>query len=267
MSRLKMIFTFILGFTIGAVLGILLFFTKNYNSNIFNNNNNTPIKNNEVFHKSSSFLLPKKDFKIGYNYKKYDVNDIKMPNLFKKKVFKPNYNSNILCVIFSSDLSNSFAASKSWAKHCNNFKFFAMDDGNTDIGNLKYLNVTILKPKHSWDFLCNSILQLYKLYRKTLQWVIFVHDNVFVIPENLRYYVIYKDYNKPYYLGDLSYFWSIYYNTAEAGFVLSKGAIKLLTKKFNSTKQCEISGKHWKAEDYYLGLLNFLYLLILVIYY
>lgn len=241
MLRVKIVFTFLLGFSIGAVIAILLFLSKNFNVNGNEFIYRFPSKNvnNNLFSVKTEFLTQ------GNDYNKHFWN--------KKTNFKPNYNSNILCVIFSSDLSKSFAASKTWARHCDNYHFFAMDDGVTDIAELKYLPVTTLKPKHSWDFLCNTILYIYRLYRRKLQWVIFVHDNVFVIPENLRYYVIYKDFTKPYYLGDLSFFWSIHYNTAEAGFVLSKGAIKLLVKKFNSTKQCEISGKHWRAEDMYLG--------------
>ncbi|XP_075237402.1 C1GALT1-specific chaperone 1-like protein [Lycorma delicatula] len=242
MIRVKIIFAFILGFAIGVVLAILVFFSNNFTNDF-----------------SDQSSLNKAVFPLKYNHKNVDSFEKiglignKYRSLMKKKAFKPNYKSNILCVIFSSDLSNSFAASKSWAKHCNNYHLIGMDDGTNNSDNFKYLNVTVFKPKHSWHFLCDSILFLYKLYKKTIQWVIFVHDDVFVIPENLRYYVIYKDYNKPYYLGDLSCFWSTYYNTAEAGFVLSRGAIKLLIKKFNTTQKCESSGKHWKAEDYYLG--------------
>lgn len=244
MIRVKLFFTFMLGFTIGAVLAVLLLFSENRSKEFITEQHSL---------NNGAFTLSKENRRKNVDslYKAGSSGSVNRS--IKKNTLRPNYKSNILCVIFSKDLSNSFAASRSWAKHCDDYHFIGMDDGTNNRDNFKYLNVTVFKPKHSWHFLCDSMLYLYKLYMKTIQWVIFVHDDVFVIPENLRYYVIYKDYNKPYYLGDISCFWSTFYNTVEAGFVLSRGAVKLLVKKFNTSQKCESSGKHWNTEDYYLG--------------
>jgi hypothetical protein len=87
-----------------------------------------------------------------------------------------------------------------------------------------------------------------------LQWVLFAAEELFVIPENLRLLVATLNADIPYYFGHAMTLWGKDYNVAQAGYVLSRGAIKLLTQRFNSTEACETSGKHWKNEDYYLGM-------------
>ncbi|RZF38424.1 hypothetical protein LSTR_LSTR012195 [Laodelphax striatellus] len=78
-----------------------------------------------------------------------------------------------------------------------------------------------------------------------------VEENQYVKVSN--YFDRYKDHTRPYYLGDISCFWFTYYNTAEAGYVLSMGAIQMLLSIFNSTEACLAGGKHWRNEDYHLG--------------
>jgi hypothetical protein len=86
-----------------------------------------------------------------------------------------------------------------------------------------------------------------------LQWVVFAPEDLFVIPENVRLLVAPLNADRPHYLGHAMTLWNKDYNVAQAGYVLSRGALKLLAHKFNASDSCETSGKHWKNEDYYLG--------------
>jgi hypothetical protein len=94
---------------------------------------------------------------------------------------------------------------------------------------------------------------LWQINKADLHWALFVPDDVFVIPENLRFYVASLDYNEPHYLGDDVAFWGKVYNVGDAGYVLSKGVIYALQMKFNSSELCQKSGKYWRNEDFYLG--------------
>jgi hypothetical protein len=94
---------------------------------------------------------------------------------------------------------------------------------------------------------------LWQNNKENLHWVLFVSDDIFAIPENLRYYVASLDYNEPHYLGSDITFWGKTYNVGEAGYVLSKGVIYALQMKFNSSESCLKSGKYWRNEDFYLG--------------
>ncbi|XP_039296776.1 C1GALT1-specific chaperone 1-like protein isoform X2 [Nilaparvata lugens] len=261
MYHVKVFFVFVLGFAIGVLLAVMLFLSSDVPSRRNNNSLKVITKTSVDFFidDSSSVSLEENILRlrtVGKKWRESNIDKNKEQNrteLYDESTVvtnTPNLNSiNIVCVIFSSDLSRSSAAADTWGRHCNNYHFY----GKSNADFYKYLNVTAIKPQHSWHFLCEVIRHVHNLYKDTLNWVIFVPDDIFVIPENLRHYVRYKDHTKAYYLGDISCFWFTYYNTAEAGYVLSSGAIQLLLKIFNSTEACLGGGKHWRNEDYHLG--------------
>jgi hypothetical protein len=150
------------------------------------------------------------------------------------------------CVVFVKKTKNALAIKNTWAKHCNEIVFFGLKSTSV-------ISLTVLKPKSSWQYLCDAVRHLWQNNKANLHWALFVPDDVFVIPENLRYYVASLDYNEPHYLGDAVTFWSNVYNVGEAGYVLSKGVIYALQMKFNSSELCRKSGKYWRNEDFYLG--------------
>ncbi|KAF4519281.1 hypothetical protein B566_EDAN002171 [Ephemera danica] len=155
---------------------------------------------------------------------------------------------NVLCAIFVKKESKAKAILQTWGKHCNKIVFFGQF-------NFKELDipVTVIKPKSSWHYLCDAIRHLWLEHSANMQWVIFASDVLFVVPENLRLLVASLDHTQPYYLGHALTQWGENYNAAQAGYVLSSGALSDLAVKFNSSAACETSGKYWKNEDVYLG--------------
>ena len=152
----------------------------------------------------------------------------------------------IHCVIFVTKGKNAHAIRSTWGRHCNSIVFFSTE-------NITEISVIQLKPKSSWQYLCDAIRYVWRSYGIDINWVLFVPDYVYVVPENLRYYTAPLDYNKTYYLGNDVIFWGQLYNVGEAGYVLSKGTINLLQTKFNSSDSCLKSGRYWKNDDFYLG--------------
>jgi len=150
------------------------------------------------------------------------------------------------CVVFVKKTKNAVAIKNTWAKRCNEVVFFG-------VKNTSVISLNVLKPKSSWEYLCHAIRHLWQSNKADLHWALFVPDDVFVIPENLRYYVASLDYREPHYLGDDVTFWGEVYNIGDAGYVLSKGVIYALQMKFNSSELCHKSGKYWRNEDFYLG--------------
>jgi hypothetical protein len=150
------------------------------------------------------------------------------------------------CVVFVKKMRNALAVRNTWAKHCNEILFFGRE-------NRSDVSVIVLKPKSSWQYLCDAIRYLWQNHKANLHWALFVSDDVCVIPENLRYYVASLDFNEPHYLGAEGTLWGIEYNVGEAGYALSKGVIYALQVKFNSSESCQRSGKYWRNEDFYLG--------------
>jgi hypothetical protein len=156
-------------------------------------------------------------------------------------------NVSVMCVVFVRKMSNAYAVANTWGRKCNSLHFFSETEDD-------YLNVTTFNFMSSWSFLCQAIRHVWTEYRKDIQWVLFAYDNLYVIPENLRYLVAMKDFNDKYYLGHNSAFWKQIYNSADAGYVLSRGSIKALMKRFNTQEMCETSRVFMKKDDYHLGI-------------
>ena len=160
----------------------------------------------------------------------------------------------ITCVVFVEIEKNVKAAVGTWLKHCNDFTFYhAKKPHGRKRDFAPELGVKIIDAESSWDFLCKSILNLWTAKETKLQWLLFVSDDMFVVPENLRQMVAHIDCNDPYYLGHAQYLWGQPFNVALAGYVLSKGTVQMLVGNFTSTDKCRLGGKYWKKEDYYLG--------------
>ncbi|XP_046389462.1 C1GALT1-specific chaperone 1-like [Ischnura elegans] len=168
------------------------------------------------------------------------------PNLNKTEAFILSQSVHVICVVFIRDESKALAARNTWGSRCNKLLFF---------GPRKSINIPIIeiKAKSSWHFLCETIQIVWKSHGSSLNWVLFLPESQFAIPENLRFYVEKLNYEKSYYMGHAVKFWGVDYNLAQAGYVLSKGAIRAVVKKFSSPGSCISGGKFWKNEDYYLG--------------
>ena len=78
-------------------------------------------------------------------------------------------------------------------------------------------------------------------------------EDVFALPENLRYYVAPFDPKGSHYLGHAMKFWNVIYNWADAGYAISKGTLEKFVQKFPGEESCEKGGKFWKNSDWYLG--------------
>lgn len=157
----------------------------------------------------------------------------------------------ITCVVFLEKLKLGKSIQATWGKRCNNIYFFGHHLKNTE---LPVINVGT-KIVSSWQLLCEAMNYIWN--DKTvvkLKWIVFVRDDTMVIPENLRYMVAPLDHRNNYYLGHPVIMWGQPYNVAQAGYVLSRGALAKVVKMFNTSEKCAAGGKYWKKEDYYLGM-------------
>ncbi|XP_066997955.1 glycoprotein-N-acetylgalactosamine 3-beta-galactosyltransferase 1 [Anabrus simplex] len=152
----------------------------------------------------------------------------------------------VICAVYVRKVKNAVAINNTWGKRCNEIVYFSLHKEDS-------FPVIHFKANNSFHYLCDSIRYIWKEYMKILQWILFVPDDLFVIPENLRYYVAPLDHTIPYYMGHPSTFWGQVYNMGQAGYVLSRGAMEALQSTFNSTGKCRDGGKYWKNEDFYLG--------------
>lgn len=152
-------------------------------------------------------------------------------------------NIKVLCVILIKNPKNFLAGELTWMKGCNDVHKFNLTTEN------KALPKKRTKDSSSWALFCKGLIHF-----PQYQWYFFVYDNTFVIMENLRLILAGLNYNKGFYLGHAVTFWSVSYNSADAGYVLSKGAIEGLRKEFGSYEDCVSSSRLLNKEDFSLGL-------------
>ncbi|KAG8225853.1 hypothetical protein J437_LFUL004783 [Ladona fulva] len=152
----------------------------------------------------------------------------------------------IICVVFLRDDSKTKSVKDTWGSRCNDLIFVGRPNNYS-------LPVIKIQAKSSWHFLCETLRILWNSRHKSLHWALFVHETQFAIPENLRLYVSAYNYRHAYYMGHAVKFFGGIYNVAQAGYVLSRGAVAAIQKRFNSSEACISGGKYWKNEDFYLG--------------
>uniref|UniRef100_A0A224XEH5 Putative c1galt1-specific chaperone 1-like protein n=1 Tax=Panstrongylus lignarius TaxID=156445 RepID=A0A224XEH5_9HEMI len=150
----------------------------------------------------------------------------------------------ITCILFITNPRNAYAVKHSWGKKCNSIHFYSKK-------HVPYIKVNRLNKSSSWQQLCDIIREIWS--KEKVEWVLFAPDYVYVIPENLRYLVAYRDPDRSYYLGHTSHFWNQVYNSGETAYVLSRGTIRKIVSKFNSSLDCLKGGKYTNNEDYLLG--------------
>lgn len=238
---------FALGFAVGVIIAFIATVSKSrpgsLNAGQVGGQNNENLIDPEIQYfdrwlKKTGYRTTQVDFDyFSYSGNK-SLNQFLESQILKVKV-------KLMCVMFVKSINNAYAAANTWMKHCNSYKFYGLKPE-------KYLEVKVLRPKSSWHYLCEIIRQI-ENSADDYMWVLFVPDDIYAIPENLRHYVFNKNPKGQFYLGQKAMFWNQHYNLGQAGYVLSKGSITALAKRFNTTQSCQTSGKYWKNEDYYLG--------------
>ena len=157
----------------------------------------------------------------------------------------------ITCVVFVEKLKRAATIKDTWGTHCNQLLFFSRHLSDVD---LSVMNLGI-KYTSSWQLLCESMNYIWKNNKGIpLDWIIFINDDTFVIPENLRYMLAPLDFREPHYLGHAVALWGLPYNVAQSGYVLSHEVLRRLITMFDTSEKCTAGGKYWKMEDYYLGM-------------
>ncbi|CAH1789543.1 unnamed protein product, partial [Owenia fusiformis] len=136
-----------------------------------------------------------------------------------------------------------------WGRHCNHMIFHS---------NKNYDNLPVISnsgdPK-SWENfrnVINTISQSYSQYK----WVVFVDEDTYLIPENLRYYISVLEPTIPHYLGHVVERRSLFsgvYNTLDTGFVVNKQTLDLLQKCFKDGSSCSCPAPSSGGCDISLG--------------
>lgn len=192
-------------------------------------------------------LFAKSKYDNWFKESKLIRHNIPFDNINKKSLSESQYLKSkikILCIILVHKEKNVVAAKNTWALSCNEIQLIYLNLKRKIPVPIKKLGSQ--RPKSSWMLLC----EILKHVPDHFHWILVVHDYSFVIMENLRLFVASLDWSKPYYLGHPVKFWNIIYNSGEAGYLLSYGALKVLQLHLNVF---DSSLTYMNREDYYLG--------------
>ena len=167
----------------------------------------------------------------------------------------------ITCLILvKNERVKATAIKETWGTHCNDLKFVSHKDlttsdkkTNSSILTTNPAKIDRIKSTSEFGLLCKSLRQIWNTRNDKLMWVLIGEENIFALPENLRFYVAAKDFKENHYLGHAMKFWNIIYNWADAGYVISKGTLEVFVKQFKTDADCDNGGKYWKNSDWYLG--------------
>ncbi|XP_024083587.1 glycoprotein-N-acetylgalactosamine 3-beta-galactosyltransferase 1-like [Cimex lectularius] len=224
---------FLIGFVFGGYLAVLMFATEETLVSPSGASRPTDKERYELWVKSVSLVTEQVDVD------RLAFSEEGCPGRLESDIIKDSVK--VTCVVFIEKENNAYAISNTWGRKCNDVLYYSNKL-------VPFLDVNVFTGKDSWSFLCETIRTLV-----SFDWVVFANDDLFLIPENLRYALINLDPKKPYYFGHNQIFWGVVFNTKQTAYVLSKGAISLLSARFNSSAACLSSGKYKNNEDYLLG--------------
>ncbi|XP_034545724.1 C1GALT1-specific chaperone 1 [Notolabrus celidotus] len=129
-----------------------------------------------------------------------------------------------------------------WSKHCDKAVFYTSEQS-------KALEAVDLNEKDDWARLRKALKHAYET-AGDLRWFFVAQATTFAIIENLKYLVLAKDPNEPFYLGNAMKSGELEYVAYDSGIVLSYEALKRLVKIFQDEDKCPERGRAlWKLSE------------------
>lgn len=112
----------------------------------------------------------------------------------------------------------------------------------------------IVEGNSAWSGLCKAF---HFVKNSKSQWFLIIPDNLFVLINNLKYFVKDLNWKDGHYYGYVIKDQVADYNTLTAGILLSRGSLEALMKVFKTENDCDNKEKFWRKEDLYLGKMKF----------
>lgn len=134
------------------------------------------------------------------------------------------------------------AAVDTWSKHCDKAEFYTSEPS-------KALEAIDLNEKDDWARLRKALQHAYENAGE-LRWFFIAQPTTFAIIENLKYLVLTKDPNEPFYLGNAMKSGELEYVAYDSGIALSYEALRRLVEVFKDEDKCPERGRAlWKLSE------------------
>ncbi|XP_026212782.1 C1GALT1-specific chaperone 1 [Anabas testudineus] len=133
-------------------------------------------------------------------------------------------------------------AMDTWSKHCDKAEFYTSETS-------KALEAVDLNEKDDWARLRKALKHAYE-NAGDLRWFFVAQPTTFAIVENLKYLVLAKNPDEPFYLGSAVKSGELDYVSFDSGIVLSYEALKRLVEVFEDKDKCPERGHSlWKMSE------------------
>ncbi|XP_056295504.1 C1GALT1-specific chaperone 1 isoform X2 [Pseudoliparis swirei] len=129
-----------------------------------------------------------------------------------------------------------------WSKHCDKAVFYTSESS-------KALEAVDLNENDDWARLRKALKHAYE-NAGDLRWFFVAQATTFAIIENLKYLVLAKDPNEPFYLGNVMKSGELEYVVYDSGIVLSYEALKRLVHVLKDEDKCPERGRAlWQLSE------------------
>ncbi|XP_077434407.1 C1GALT1-specific chaperone 1 [Vanacampus margaritifer] len=129
-----------------------------------------------------------------------------------------------------------------WSKHCDKAVFYTSESS-------KALEAVDLQEEDDWVRLCKALKHTYK-NAGDLSWFFVAQPTTFAIIENLKYLLLTKDPNEPFYMGNTVKSGELEYVAYESGIVLSYEALRRFVGILDDKDKCPMHiARLWKMNE------------------
>ncbi|MEQ2309807.1 hypothetical protein AMECASPLE_002379 [Ameca splendens] len=167
-----------------------------------------------------------------------------LQQLSESRLQELNNQLQISCVIMvqPKNLVYWAAALDTWTKHCDKAEFYSSESS-------KALEAIELNEKDDWVRLRKALKHAYE-NAGDIRWFFVAQPSTFAIIENLKYLVLTKNPEQPFYLGKTMKSGELEYVELNGGIVLSYEALKRLVNVFQDEDKCpERQSALWKLSE------------------
>ncbi|XP_048840653.1 C1GALT1-specific chaperone 1-like [Brienomyrus brachyistius] len=166
---------------------------------------------------------------------------IRMPDSVKLEM---SHSLRVFCIIMvRPKILTKWAATKdTWSKHCDRAVFYTSESS-------KALEAVDLQEQDEWVMMRKALTHAYN-NAGDLRWFFLAQATTFAIIENLKYLVLDKDPEQPFYIGNVLKSGDLEYAEYSSGIVLSFEALRRLTLAFEDELKCPLSSHSlWKRAE------------------
>lgn len=190
----------------------------------------------------SSGGQPKVEFHLHHHLKAPSKEELqRLPEAHKLEL---SHRVRVYCIIMvqPKGLLHWATAKDTWSKHCDRAVFYTSESA-------KALEAVDLKEQDEWVKLRKALKHAYD-NASDLRWFFVARPTTFAIIENLKYLVLNKDPDQPFYIGHTLKSGELEYVEYDSGIVLSLEALRRLVAIFQNEDECPERGSAlWKLSE------------------